>query len=594
MLLSSCGGQVNSLYYPDEGYADDKSDSWLQRSDEDISIDWYVDFSSWGTAATLETKVGQRIYQKTGIKINFTTPIVDDGTKLTTMITSGDLPDVVTVGAGSDSRIQLGEDNYTYPIEELAKRYAPTLLKRLDSDVQSYFKQSDGNIHGLPNHFYTQSDLKAYEEQEGRKLLSNGAMLCRKDYLDAYLSANPGANPTRPDSFKEMCLWVKNAYDIKDSNPTFLLDYFDKKSGSNGVLFLQEYFCVPKEDSDGKLLNINEQPRNKEMYMWLNDLYTSKIISSSNFTAGSGQIGTYISNGYPFAFIGSPQLYTYAFKEARRKGFEYVPVVITNKDGETPLLRSLAGNGWLFSMITNKCAHPDRVIKLFDYLWSVEGQSLFYGIENEDFDYAVNIGATATKEIGGVEKNVTYKYGSIRYKDEVWNDIVNETVEKYGFGYSNILVNPMYPRLTSEKGEVLNSYGAYVDYNNKASLTDFTFYNGGFEFCRDSSKQGFNQILNKSNNISNHWAQSSPAIICEQNASLAEQRFDSAVSTAKSMGSQEVLDFDQEAFEKNKRSLNLQFAWPKNDPNDPYHSLSVTSIYGNTSYFLTIPEEFNK
>ncbi len=579
------------MYYPDEGYADDKSDSWLQRQDEEITINWYVDLSSWGTAATPDTKVGKKIYEKTGVKINYITPVTDDGSKLSTMITSGKLPDVVTVGAGSDTRVQLGEGGYTYPIEELARRYAPSLLPRLDEDVKAYFKQSDGFMHALPNHFYTQSDLKAYEEQEGRNLLSNGGMLCRKDYLDAYMAANPSADPTTPNGFKAMCVWVKNTYSLSDANPTFLLDSFSK-TGSNGVLWLQEYFCVPKEDASGKLLNMNEQARNKEVYMWLNDLYLSHIISSSNFTAGSGTIGTYIANGLPFAFVGSPQLYTYAFKEAYRKHIEYVPVVMTNKDKETPLLRSLAGNGWLGSMITNKCAHPDRVIKLFDYLWSVEGQSLFYGIENEDYTYSVPIGGSASKTIKGETKNVTYKYGSIQYKDEVWQDIITEDVGKYGFGYSNIFVNPMYPRLTSDKGEVLNSFGAYIDYNGKAALTDFTYYNGAFEFCPDSSKEEYNSIINKSNNVTNLWGTYSAKIITATSSSNASSMFDSTVRQSQSMGSQEVLNYNQEAFNKHKTNLGLRFAWPKNDPTSSYHNLHVTSIYGNTSYHLEIPEEF--
>ena len=579
------------MYYPDEGYADDKSDSWLQRADEEITINWYVDYAGWGIASTLDTKVGQQILKKTGIKVNFSTPVVDDGSKLSTMLASGKLPDVITVGAGSDTRVQLGEGGYTYPIEELARRYAPSLLNRIDSDVQSYLKQSDGFIHGLPNHFYTQDDLQAYEEQEGRNLLSNGAMLFRKDYLDAYVAANPTADPTTPDGFKALLLWVKANYHLNDSNPTFLLDNFTK-TGSNGVLWMQEYFCVPKESADGKLLNSNEQDRNKEMYMWLNNLYLSKLISSSNFTAGAGAIGSYISKGYPAAFVGSPQLYTYAFKEAQRQGYPYVPVVMTNKDRETPLLRSLAGNGWQCSMITNKCAHPDRVIKLFDYLNSVEGQSLFYGIEGEDYTYEIPIGGTAQKTINGVTKQVTYKYGLIKYKDEVWQDIVDENIAKYGFGYSNIFVNPMYPRLTAEKGEVLNSFGAYIDYNGKASLTDFTYYNGGFEFCADSSKEEYNSIINKSNNITNLWGLYSPKIICAASASAASGMFDSTVKQSKNMGSQEVLNYHQEAFARHKSNLGMTYAWPKNDPTSSYHSLHVTSIYGNTSYFLEIPGEF--
>ena len=150
----------------------------------------------------------------------------------------------------------------------------------------------------------------------------------------------------------------------------------------------------------------------------------------------------------------------------------------------------------------------------------------------------------------------------------------------------------MYPRLTAEKGEVLNSYGDYIDYNVKASLTDYTYYNGGFEYCRDSTKPEFTKILNKSNNINSLWGIYTPQIICASNLTTASSIFDSTVSQARSMGSNDVLAFDQEAFQKNKTNLNLTYAWPYNDPDDPYHLLTVTSIYGNPSYQLEIPEYF--
>lgn len=593
ILLSACsGGAPSNLIYPDRGYADSNSDSWTQieEGDGDVSIKWFVNMSSWGTAATANTKVGRKIYEKTGIKINFVTPISDDGSQLSTMISSGKLPDVITLSAGSDIRIQLGEENYTYPIEMLAEKYAPSLLPRLSNDVKSYFKQSDGKIHGLPNHFYTQDDLAAYQEQEGRNLMSNGSFVVRKDYIESYMQANPTAIPTTPSGFKAMAQWVKQHYSLSNSNPTVMLDHFSS-TGSNAILWLQEYFNAAPEDSSGNLTNIYEQSHNKELYLWLNDLYRSNLISSTNLTSGEGALGSYIARGMPLAFVGSSQLYVEYFKQAYQSGIEYVPLAFTNEQGEVPLLRSLAGNGWLHSMITNKCSRPDRVIKLFDYLWSEEGQSLFYGLKDEDFSYTVEPGQQAEKVIGGETKNVTFKYGLIEYSDQVWTDIKDENTGNYGFGYSNILVNPMYPRLTAQKGEVLNTFSDYIGYNLKAAMADYTYTHNAFEYTRDATKKNFTDIINKSNNITNLWGLYTPRVISATSEEQAENIYDSTVNQMKSMGSKDVLASDNVEFQANKRNLGVEFAWPKNDPDSDYHHLTITSMFGNTSYNLDIPEE---
>ncbi len=591
LLVSCIDDNDKEFVYPDYGYANQDSDSWLQIGDEDpITINWFVDLSYFGTAATLGTKVEERIYEKTGVRVNFITPITDDGAQLSTMISGDRLPDVVTVAAGSPTRVQLAEKGYTYPIQELATRYAPSLITRLQDDVQAYFEQSDGNIYGLPNHFYTQSDMIAYQEQEGRNLLPNGAMIARKDYLEAYLEANPNAQPTTPQSFLEMCLWVKNHFELSNTNPTFLLNHFNV-NGSNAIQWIQEYFAVPREDSEGQLLNLYEQDLNKEAYMFLNELYRNNLISQSNFTAGSGAIGNYLATGLPFIYLGSPQEYSMYFEQAENAGIEYVPIVMTNSDGDAPQLRSLAGNAWLFSMITTNAKRPDRIIKLFDYLWSEEGQSLFYGIQGEDWDYEIEPGDKVTKEVNGVEKEVTYTYGKAKYKENVWNDIQNGDISDYGFGYFNPLVNPMYPRLTGRDGEVLNSYTDYLDYNRKATLIDYTWYIGAFEFTRDATASNYVEIVNKARNITNLWIQYTPRIISATTQAEAETIYDATVSQSISMGAHEVLAFDNVYFQKAKEALNIEFAWPPNDPNSAYHSLIVTTIYGNREYLLDIPSD---
>ena len=176
------------LVYPDEGYANADSNSWeqLDPNAEEIEINWFVNLSYWGTAATEGTKVMDLIYEKTKIKINYVTPALDDGAQLSTMISGNKLPDVITVGAGSEEAVQLATEGYAYPIQTLAEKYAPSLMTRIDQQILNWYSVADGNIYGLPNHSYTDADMEAYAAQEGIKLNSNGALIVRKDYLEQY------------------------------------------------------------------------------------------------------------------------------------------------------------------------------------------------------------------------------------------------------------------------------------------------------------------------------------------------------------------------------------------------------------------------
>ena len=573
------------LVYPDEGYANADSNSWeqLDPNAEEIEINWFVNLSYWGTAATEGTKVMDLIYEKTKIKINYVTPALDDGAQLSTMISGNKLPDVITVGAGSEEAVQLATEGYAYPIQTLAEKYAPSLMTRIDQQILNWYSVADGNIYGLPNHSYTDADMEAYAAQEGIKLNSNGALIVRKDYLEQYTRTYPNKDVTTASGFLEMTKWVKNRYKLDDNNPTFMLDSFSK-NGSNGITWMLEYFMAASEGADGNLMISQEHENYRDALLFLNQLYREKLISPANFSASQGTLSAYLQQGMPFAFIGSPQLYVGAIGNAYKNGIEYVPVVITNDKKEAPLLTDLSGKGWLFSMITNNCKHPDRVIKLFDFLWSEEGQSTFFGIEGETFNYEIEPGETVDGK--------TYKYGKIQWADGIENQIINGDVSDIGFMYSNIFVNPMYPRLASPAGAVLNSFNDYIDFNIKAAICDFTYSANNFSYTVDVNHPDYKDIFVKSTKVSDLWNTYIPQIITAPTAEQALEIYNATVQQARRLGVADVVAFNNTYFQQYKTKLGIQYAWPKNDPNSYYHDLVVTNIRGNTSYNLEIPAKY--
>ena len=77
----------------------------------------------------------------------------------------------------------------------------------------------------------------------------------------------------------------------------------------------------------------------------------------------------------------------------------------------------------MFSLITKNCERPDKVIKLFDFLTSEEGQYLInFGVEGDTF--------TINKDTGRVE-----------WTEKYINDYENNHTAQYGFGYCNALLN---------------------------------------------------------------------------------------------------------------------------------------------------------
>lgn len=590
--IVSCSSSDVTLVYPDYGYADKNSDSWTQigADEEVITINWFTDASSLTSNLSVDSKVGRYIFEKTKIKINWQNSN-NDPQAIRTMIAANTLPDVVCVSTGSSHRFRLPLDGYVYPIDTLAEKYAPSLLDRIDPSIRQCYEMSDGKMYAFPSHFYTDSDTSSYKQQEGQTIISNGALMVRRDLVSEYIATKQTRDPnwndveaTTPEGFLEMCLWAKNKLGSnynKNGKSTLLLSEFDMENGSNGVRWLSQYFCTPREDENGNLVSEKESAQYKEAILFLNTLYNEGVISKGNFSIKHDGVVSEISNGSPFAFLGSPQDYEEQFKNANLKGKDYVPIVLTNSNGDAPQLTSLAGKGgWRCAMITNKCAHPERVIKLFDFLISEEGQSLFFGIRGEDYTYEIEPGQKD-------ENDKTYKYGRIKWSNQAWSDIQNKTTSNYGFMYSNPLINPMYPRLAGPNGEILNNYSNYVLYNSKAALTDYVYSGDAFSYVRDPEHKNYEEVISIASSLNILYNNKIAKIITSDTASSANSAYDNMVNEAKTMGSEKLYKFDNEMFKAYKERLGITYGFPANDPNSGYSDLTVTSLFGN-------PDKYNK
>lgn len=587
-VFTACGGSsgAGSIKWPEFPLAENNgTPSWKQGEKSDLAIDWYVDRSSFVWTGADNSVVADKIYEETGIRINFQTPLNDDGQMLNTILNSGKMPDLITINVSNTTRVQMQEEGYAYPVGGLAERWAPGLTDNFSDEIAQIYAATDGECYGIPSLYYSYDDIEAFKSQ-GQILQSNASFIARKDYLDWYTSTYPGADPTTPSGFIEMCKAVKKQFNVKY---TIATDAFTTTADNTAIYRLAQYFAVPRENPDGTLTYLEGQEGFYDCLAFLNECWREGLIDETNFSNTKNQQSNIVQRGSCFVFMGVPQDYGTAIKEfARTGGSEYVGIVITNENGDAPVMADLSGNGDMFTMVTKDCDRPDRVAKLLDYLTSEEGQMLcFFGVEGEHWNYTVRPGERVTED--GMEK--TFVFGRAEWTDEVWKKINNKTTADLGIlSFQLMCVNKAQKKLAMFDEEELYNWATYLVYNCKAVLSDwvYSFKPLSVANIRDANGKNYLEITTKATNLQLLWRERVSQIITANSEADCRSAYLSALARAEQYGCKEVLEYDNDTFQRIKKIYGFDYAWaPLQEEYDP---VEVTSIYGNTSYCKSIPD----
>lgn len=626
VLVKVFGNRSKGLQYPDFPVTSAEGNSWehwKENGEDVVEVDWFVNWSGYNWGGNGASRVSDVILEKTGCRIKFTTALNEN--QLNTLVAGNKLPDVLTVTTASLERVQLAEGGLIYPIQELAKRWAPNLNAKLGQELTTLYAASDGNIYGIPNHYYASDEIAAYEAQ-GRRIQANNGLYARKDYVKAYIAHKKAEDPnwneldaTRPAGFIEMCEWVKKTYIDKQSGAvTFLLTEFDllnaqHLAGNKGIVSLLEFFNVAPEDESGNLTYKLCEDGAWEMYEFLFNLYQKGLLTSGNLSMSYSDVKSLVQTGKCFVTTCAPSEMKSAYTNraiaahgagpGEGKGIatkddesEYVGIMLTNAAGETPLIGDLTGSGFRYNMITANCKRPDRVIKLFDFLYSEEGQRLlYYGIEGTDAadangNYYYTVRPNESKD------GITYKYGQMAltdvtktalYNGDTFEMLEGERVTFGQFNLFNLFLNPMYYRLTAENRGIYD-YTMLVEWNLKEPFTPYTYTNRCLSVIDNAADARYATSSQTKNNLIRLWQQYTVDIVQAKSLTAAKNLWEEARQYSEAYGVKDMLAFQNEGFKKNKQAMGVTFAYPKNRPD--YVQVPITSIFGDRSGCIEIPE----
>jgi putative aldouronate transport system substrate-binding protein len=505
----------------------------------EFNINWFVDLSwwKWGGLEWGQDVVSRIIKEKTGANITFIVPASDDGTQLATMIASDTLPDVITINAwwSSTNRAltnKMAAEGLILPMNDLIDKYAPEAWKVIRPDVFSWYAEGDGKTYLLPNYAYSNMDLAA-----GEQLVPNGCFTVRKDLWEAIGSPDMST----AEGLLAACQKVKDevgTYNGQDIIPIQLYE-----GVGNSIGWLSEYFATPYESADGQYLYDFLQPQYKEALKFLNTAYKMGYISDANFSDNRDLINEKIASGRVFVQFTACQDFSPAMQSLYDldPNAVYVPFVLRNSAGDDPVLMDIRGMGWLNTAITKNAKQPDRIIKLFEYLISDEGQ-----IANAYGEEGVNWNWTAD--------------GKIEQTEATKADIAAGNATKYGLGSLMMLDNWALRRkwvAPETNPKILATVDTYV----KIPMAQYSFDYSAAGLKIDPTDPRVADMQEVSAKINNIRVPYIAQMVVAADDAAFEALYNNAIADMKAAGLDNLLVFNNDGFQNAKKALGIEFSW---------------------------------
>ena len=418
--LAACGGSKDSaksdFSIKDRYELDAKTPAWkLDTKKETTKIKWYIN-SPWTTLPFGEDVTTAKIKKDLNIDVEF---ISGDDSKLNALISSGDMPDIVTL-TDKTSQAAVKANTWAYSLNDLAKDYDPYLLDVVTEDTFKWFGLDDEKTYGYPNYSNTKADY------ESGNVPVNDNFVIREDVYEAL---------GKPDTSTQEN-FVKVMKQIKEKYPDLTpMGFTTISEGAPSGPFsdkLQDFLGVPLEDkNDG----FYDRTLDDEYISWLktiNQVYRDGNMSDDSFTDDGPTYDEKVKQGqYATILVSGTSGQGGNFAEfINNSDSRYIAIDgPKSTSGRAATMNATGISGWLINYISKNATDPAKVTQLFTYLIDQDGQILTkFGVEDETYEYTKDGKIDYLESVKELEKsdNDAYnkKYGISRF-NYFNNDRVN-------------------------------------------------------------------------------------------------------------------------------------------------------------------------
>lgn len=344
-----------------------KATTWADNTTP-VDIDVYLDASwcamdIWGTDAASKT-----VTKETGINLKIEKPAADDAQRISMLISSDDLPDLIIMDKNNAAWEQMIIGKQLSKMNELIDEYAPALKTAMDPTILANNQYTDGNVYRIPNFIETPNYKSMAQKYNGLVGANQSTLLIRQDYL-----AEIG-NPV-----------IKNKEEFTDAITKLKALHPDKigfYAGSlkEGPKEMNHHFGIAPYYLDGNTLKHNiDDPKTKELLMWMYDLSSKGLLTKETFVDETEVASGKVKQGLPIAF-------RWTLGEAGKVPDDNPNTTYEAMEPWDTYKQVRTGTGWFAVGIPVKSEKADRVIQLLEYTNSEPGyKALCYGIEGDTF-----------------------------------------------------------------------------------------------------------------------------------------------------------------------------------------------------------------
>lgn len=332
--------------------------------------DWYT-MPDWG--ADIATKWIQE-----NKKVNVV-PVSSGGVaknKLSTMIVSGELPDVIWMERGAEVE-KLRAEGMLVPFDDYLDKY-PNLKKWAGESTLDLLRSPDGKLYQFPNWYTTQPNgnagylvnKKIYEELGSPKLET-------PDDLYAYL--------------KQVKTKYPDVVPLEVGQSAAGVDIMVSAFAENRPYTFNSMIAVPQGD---QLVSLFTDPVYRELLQYMSRLYREKLITQDAFTQKLEQVEQKILSGNVAVYVASSPT-EFGSKgnnllKAQDPDAGYIMIWPVHKEGldrDKIFPGDYKQLGWNVSVITQAAKDPEAIFAFLDWFTGPEGQrTIMWGPEGLYWD----------------------------------------------------------------------------------------------------------------------------------------------------------------------------------------------------------------
>lgn len=320
-------------------------------------------------------------YQKlTGISLDFQeVPAQGFAEKKNLLFASNELPDIFLRAYFTDEEISMygAASHQLLPLDSYLENFAPNLygIMQKNEIVKTSLTASDGYIYTMPELDFSDTGKMGFKQWINREWLKKLGLSIPatpeefKNILIAFRDNDPNGN-SKAD---EIPLGIREVSSI------YVL------GGSWG---LEHQFNDTLNIEDGKVKYWLTDNRFKEYLMYLNDLYSQKLLWQNYYKTDSRpEWRSNLSNALFGAFY-MPYSDVFINVEDQFEGFEPLKGPYGDQIWSDAMTGVITKGAYA---VSSTCKYPEAAIRLADYFYSDEG-SVFcrYGVEGKTFTYDEN------------------------------------------------------------------------------------------------------------------------------------------------------------------------------------------------------------